>query len=189
MTSLLQRFVDPTAGRITIDGQDIAELTRARVRSKLAVVTQDPWLFTGTAGENIDFGTHDGDVPPVFHSSGLLALCSLFAGCVSIPKPLAGDYPATQPRDASASGRIGERVRWGGIIIAVEPEAARVEQGVLVVVVPAGTPSRRHARTVGRDDIARQGHRVGPGPPGLDDAVLGLDPHDPARRGARAHRY
>lgn len=63
MTSLLQRFVDPTAGRITIDGQDIAELTRARVRSKLAVVTQDPWLFTGTAGENIDFGTHDGDVP------------------------------------------------------------------------------------------------------------------------------
>lgn len=63
MTSLLQRFVEPTAGRITIDGQDIAGLTRARVRSRLAVVTQDPWLFTGTAGENIDYGTRDGDVP------------------------------------------------------------------------------------------------------------------------------
>lgn len=55
----------------------------------------------------------------------LFALSSLFAGCVSIPKPLAGDYPATQPRDASASSRIGERVRWGGIIIAVEPQAER----------------------------------------------------------------
>ncbi|WP_235831396.1 ABC transporter ATP-binding protein [Gordonia zhaorongruii] len=60
LTSLLQRFADPTAGRITLDGYDIAECSRTFVRSQLAVVTQEPRLFTGTAGENIAFGSPDG---------------------------------------------------------------------------------------------------------------------------------
>jgi ATP-binding cassette subfamily B protein len=60
LTALLQRFADPTGGRITVDGTDIVDLTRSEVRSLMAVVTQDPWLFTGTAGENIDLGAANG---------------------------------------------------------------------------------------------------------------------------------
>lgn len=60
LTSLLQRFLDPTSGTITIDGEDIAQMTRSQVRARLAVVTQEPWLFEGTAGENIDYGAPDG---------------------------------------------------------------------------------------------------------------------------------
>lgn len=55
----------------------------------------------------------------------LVLLFAVLTGCVSVPKPLTGEYPATQPRDSAAAGRIGERVRWGGIIIAVEPLAER----------------------------------------------------------------
>ncbi|MGB3708489.1 ABC transporter ATP-binding protein [Gordonia sp. (in: high G+C Gram-positive bacteria)] len=56
LTSLLQRFLDPTSGTITFDGEDIATVSRTQARSRLAVVTQDPWVFTGTAGENVAYG-------------------------------------------------------------------------------------------------------------------------------------
>lgn len=56
ITELLQRFADPDSGAITVDGTDIAESTRAQLRAELAVVGQDPWLFSGTVGENIEFG-------------------------------------------------------------------------------------------------------------------------------------
>jgi len=63
ITELLQRFHDPWSGRILIDGVDIAGQTRSAVRSQMAVVTQEPWLMSGTADENIAFGTDD-DQPP-----------------------------------------------------------------------------------------------------------------------------
>ncbi|MCF8608562.1 ABC transporter ATP-binding protein/permease [Gordonia sp. HY285] len=56
ITSLMQRFYDPDAGSITVDGSDIAGWTRTEARAQLAVVAQEPWLFSGTVGENIDFG-------------------------------------------------------------------------------------------------------------------------------------
>jgi ATP-binding cassette subfamily B protein len=59
ITALLQRFHDPWSGRILIDGVDIAGQTRSEVRSQMAVVTQEPWLMSGTAEENIAFGADD----------------------------------------------------------------------------------------------------------------------------------
>ncbi|MBM7367777.1 ABC transporter ATP-binding protein [Gordonia hydrophobica] len=73
LTSLLQRFVEPSSGTITLDGENIADLTRGQIRAQLAVVTQDPWLFTGSAGENIDYGTKDGRVPDEWMIDLLLA--------------------------------------------------------------------------------------------------------------------
>lgn len=63
LTSLLQRFVDPVEGRITLDGNDIAQCARSEVRAQMAVVAQDSWLFTGTVGDNIAFGTPEDRVP------------------------------------------------------------------------------------------------------------------------------
>ncbi|MEO9326621.1 ABC transporter ATP-binding protein [Gordonia aurantiaca] len=60
LTNLLQAFYRPTGGTITIDDQDIAELGPYRTRAGMAVVTQEPWLFTGTVRENIAYGV-DGD--------------------------------------------------------------------------------------------------------------------------------
>lgn len=73
LTMLLQRFAEPTEGTITFDGADIAQMSRSAVRSQLAVVTQDPWLFSGTAGENVDFGAQDGRVPDREMIDSLLA--------------------------------------------------------------------------------------------------------------------
>jgi ATP-binding cassette subfamily B multidrug efflux pump len=59
LTSLMMRFYDVTAGRILLDGVDLRELDLSALRGHFAVVLQDPFLFTGTIGDNIRMG-HDG---------------------------------------------------------------------------------------------------------------------------------
>ena len=54
--ALVQRLYDPAAGRILLDGQDVADLRRSHVRQVLGVVTQEPYLFAGTIADNIRYG-------------------------------------------------------------------------------------------------------------------------------------
>ncbi|HEY1646622.1 MAG TPA: ABC transporter ATP-binding protein [Terracidiphilus sp.] len=56
LTSLMMRFYDVTAGRILLDGADLREHDLNALRRHFAVVLQDPFLFTGTVGENIRLG-------------------------------------------------------------------------------------------------------------------------------------
>ncbi len=59
---LLFRFYDPQGGRILIDGQDIARVTQASLRSAIGIVPQDSVLFNDTIGYNIGYG-RDGAGP------------------------------------------------------------------------------------------------------------------------------
>ncbi len=54
--SLVPRFHDPAAGQILIDGQDIAQVTKASLRHHIAYVSQQPYLFEGTIRDNIRYG-------------------------------------------------------------------------------------------------------------------------------------
>lgn len=56
LSRLLFRFYEPTRGRITIDGQDICEVTQASLRAALGIVPQDTVLFNDTIGYNIGYG-------------------------------------------------------------------------------------------------------------------------------------
>jgi ATP-binding cassette, subfamily B, bacterial len=56
---LLLRFHDPDRGRVTIGGRDLRELSLDQVRSRIALVSQDTWLFHGTVGDNIRMGKPD----------------------------------------------------------------------------------------------------------------------------------
>jgi len=59
LVNLIMRFYELDGGRILLDGQDIADLTRRDVRSRTGMVLQDPWLFAGTIRENIRYGRQD----------------------------------------------------------------------------------------------------------------------------------
>jgi ATP-binding cassette subfamily B protein len=59
LTSLVPRFYDVTAGRVTIDGVDVRDVTLASLRSAIGVISQDPLLFSATVRENIAFGRVD----------------------------------------------------------------------------------------------------------------------------------
>lgn len=54
--TLLDRFYDPSHGRITFDGTDIKNFTPESWRARLGVVFQDPILFEGTVAQNIAYG-------------------------------------------------------------------------------------------------------------------------------------
>lgn len=56
LVNLLPAFYEPTAGRITIDGRDIADLSLESLRKQISVVSQEPFLFNGTLRENILYG-------------------------------------------------------------------------------------------------------------------------------------
>jgi ATP-binding cassette subfamily B protein len=56
LVNLLMRFYDVTGGRITLDGVDIAAMSREELRSRTGMVLQDAWLFGGTIADNIAYG-------------------------------------------------------------------------------------------------------------------------------------
>src|SRR5690606_36756613 len=56
---LIPRFYDPTAGRITVDGHDIRQVTLHSLRSQIGMVLQETILFGVTVRENIAFGRPD----------------------------------------------------------------------------------------------------------------------------------
>ncbi|MFF1542529.1 ABC transporter ATP-binding protein [Streptomyces sp. NPDC058291] len=62
LVNLLMRFYDVSGGRITLDGVDIARMSRDELRAGIGMVLQDTWLFGGTIAENIAYGASR-DVP------------------------------------------------------------------------------------------------------------------------------
>ncbi len=59
LVNLVMRFYDVDAGRITIDGVDIATMRRGDLRGRTGMVLQDTWLFEGTIRDNIAYGRPD----------------------------------------------------------------------------------------------------------------------------------
>lgn len=57
--NLLMRFYDIDSGKILVDGQNIADITRKSLRLSYSMVLQDTWLFYGTIYENIAYGRPD----------------------------------------------------------------------------------------------------------------------------------
>jgi ATP-binding cassette subfamily B (MDR/TAP) protein 1 len=57
IVSLIERFYDPTGGSIFLDGTDISTLNIRDYRSHIALVSQEPVLYSGTIRENIMLGT------------------------------------------------------------------------------------------------------------------------------------
>jgi subfamily B ATP-binding cassette protein MsbA len=56
LLSLIARFYDPTSGAVLFDGDDIRSLRLADVHGSIAIVTQDPFLFSATIRDNIRCG-------------------------------------------------------------------------------------------------------------------------------------
>jgi ATP-binding cassette subfamily B protein len=59
LVSLIPRFFDPDAGRVLIDGHDLRDVRMKSLRSQIALVLQEPFLFPQTIAENIAYGRPD----------------------------------------------------------------------------------------------------------------------------------
>jgi ATP-binding cassette subfamily B protein len=83
--SLMARLYDPTAGSILLDGRDIRSVPPAERARRIGVIPQEPFLFTGTVGENIVYGNEEyanystGQLAAVLEKSNLSSLLSRFS--------------------------------------------------------------------------------------------------------------
>ncbi len=65
IANLILRFYDPTAGSVKLDGHDLRHVTQASLRRHMAVVPQEPFLFSGTILDNIRFGVPSAELDSV----------------------------------------------------------------------------------------------------------------------------
>lgn len=77
LIDLLQRFYDPDAGRILLDGTDLRELDLQALRRRIAVVSQDIVLFRGTLAQNLAYSTPEASLADLERVVRLTQLQSL----------------------------------------------------------------------------------------------------------------
>ncbi len=73
LAKLVARFYDPQRGRITVDGNDVRDLQADALRSRLGIVPQEGFLFSGTVRENVAFGKPDAseeEIAAALHTVG-----------------------------------------------------------------------------------------------------------------------
>ncbi len=100
---LIPRYYDVGGGRITIDGQDVREVTLASLRRTVSLVQQDTFLFTASIENNIAYGNPWADRDRIAQSSEVARLHDYIAGLPKGYETLVGE------RGVSLSG--GQRQR------------------------------------------------------------------------------
>jgi len=101
ITNLLLRFYQPQSGRILIDGIDLQKISNKSLRKLIAVVPQEPFIFSGTILENVRFGRLDATEEEVERACELACLGNLLS---RLPKGL---YTELGERGAGIS--VGEK--------------------------------------------------------------------------------
>jgi ATP-binding cassette subfamily B protein len=79
LVQLVPRLYDPTSGTITLDGVDTRQMSLADLRSRVGYVPQQGFLFSGTIGSNVSFGTDDADEKNLLHAIDVAQATELVA--------------------------------------------------------------------------------------------------------------
>ena len=99
LVNLLMRFYELSSGRITLDGRDIADMSRHEVRSQVGMVLQDTWLFNGTIRDNIAYG-NAGASEEQIRAAAKAAYVDRFVHSL----PLGYDTPITEDGQSVSAG-------------------------------------------------------------------------------------
>ena len=147
VTHLLPRYYDVTGGRITVDGQDIRDVTLDSLRRAVRVVQQDPFLFTASIDNNIAYGDPWSEERPIRDAAGLAQIDGFIGQLAEGYGTLVGE------RGVSLSGGQKQRVAIA--------RTALLEPAVLVfddstAAIDAATESQiREALAERAEDTAR----------------------------------
>ena len=113
--SLLPRFYDVDAGSITIDGQDVRDVTQKSLREAIGLVQQDVYLFDGTIAENIAYGRPDATAEEIRDSARRANIAEFIEG---LPE---GYETAVGERGARLSGGQKQRIAIARVFLKNPP--------------------------------------------------------------------
>jgi ABC-type multidrug transport system fused ATPase/permease subunit len=101
IVNLAVRFYDVTEGAVLIDGLDVRDVTQRSLRRQIGLVSQDPFLFSGTIADNIRFGRPDASESAIEAAASLANVDTFIA---SLP-----DGYATEVLEGAVNLSIGQR--------------------------------------------------------------------------------
>ncbi len=120
LVNLLLRFHDLEAGRILIDGQDIAEVTQESLRAAIGMVTQDTSLLHRTIRENIRYGRPDASDDEIRRAAAL-AEADRFIPELTDPQGRRGYDATVGERGVKLSGGQRQRIAIARVILKDAP--------------------------------------------------------------------
>lgn len=120
LVNLLLRFYDLEGGRILIDGEDIASITQASLRSKIAMVTQDTSLLHRSVRDNICYGRPDASDAEMIRAAELAEAHAFIPELVD-PKGRTGYDAYVGERGVKLSGGQRQRIAIARVILKNAP--------------------------------------------------------------------
>ncbi len=109
LASLIPRFYEPSAGRILIDGENIASVTLKSLRDAIGIVPQDAVLFGATIRENVQYGrpgASDADVWHALEQANIREFVESLPGRLDTVIGEGGHRPSTGQRQRLALARV-----------------------------------------------------------------------------------
>ncbi|MEU0095004.1 ABC transporter ATP-binding protein [Kribbella sp. NPDC006257] len=147
IAKLVSRFYDPTGGHVLLDGIDLRQLTEDDLRTRVVMVTQENFLFTGTVADNIRFGKPDATMDEIVDAAKVIGAHEF------ITKLPSGYETAVEKRGNRLSAGQRQLVAFARAFLA-DPAVLILDEATSSLDIPSERLIQRALRTILADRTA-----------------------------------
>ena len=126
---LMGRYYDVTGGRITIDGQDIRDVTLASLRRAVCIVQQEPFLFTSSIEHNVAYGDPWAGRSSIEHSAATAQLHSYITSLPTGYRALVGERGVSLSGGQKQRLSIARGVLLNSAVLVFDDSTAAIDAG------------------------------------------------------------
>ncbi len=105
LVSLIPRLYDTSEGRVLLDGSDVRGLELRELRESVAIVSDDPFLFSATVAENIAYGRPDAGEAEIEAAARRAQAYDFISALPRASRPASASVASRSPAAAPAPGR------------------------------------------------------------------------------------